>query len=157
MLQYLKKILTPIDFSEYSVRAMDRAYELAKETGAEFHLIHVVAPHHNYLLLPLAADAERAREMAREAGMVEQAEEELERLKKDHLENSKKVKVVSLVGHPVAKIAEYAKEQGIDLILMATHGRTGLEHMMIGSVAEKLVRTAPCSVLVLRTERGAQS
>ncbi len=55
-----------------------------------------------------------------------------------------------MVGPPVPKLVEYAKDQRIDLILHATHGRTGIEHLMIGSVAEKLVRAAPCSVLVFR-------
>jgi universal stress protein A len=58
-----------------------------------------------------------------------------------------------MVGLPFPKLVEYAKQQRIDLILLATHGRTGIEHPMIGSVAEKLVRYAPCSVLVLRRRK----
>ena len=142
MLQRLKKILTPIDFSDYSIRAMDSAYELVKETGAELHVLHVVAPYFTIV--------ERSREMVRERDLADQAEEELERLKKDRLEDSKKVTTMVMIGPPVAKIVEYAAENTINLILLHTHGRTGLEHMVIGSVAEKLARTAPCSVLVLR-------
>jgi nucleotide-binding universal stress UspA family protein len=58
-----------------------------------------------------------------------------------------------MIGPPVPKLVEYAKQQQIDLILLATHGRTGIEHLMIGSVAEKLARYAPCSVLVFRQRK----
>ncbi|MFZ0888908.1 MAG: universal stress protein [Candidatus Binataceae bacterium] len=149
MLENARKILTPIDFSEYSFRAMQNGYELAKEVGAEFHLLHVVAPHHMFIPLPLTG-AEGAREMAREASMVEQAEQELARIKKDQLEGSNKVTIGAVVGPPVGKIVEYVNENGIDLVVLAAHGRTGLAQIRIGSVAEKLVRNLPCSVLVLR-------
>lgn len=150
MLANAKKILAPIDFSEYSFVAMRDAYELAKEVGAELHLLHVVVPHHTLIPLPLTLEAERTREMAREAAMVEQAEEELARIKKDQLENSAKVTTCVVVGSPAGKIAEYVNENGIDLVLIASHGRSGLAEIRIGSVAEKLVRNLPCSVLVLR-------
>ena len=151
MLQNLKKILTPVDFSDFSIDAAKSAYELCKETGGELHLIHVVAPHHMFLLMPISAvPGERAREMARESAMVEQAEDELERIKKDQFDGSKKVRSTVVVGHPVNEIERYARKEGIDLILLPTHGRTGIEHVLIGSVAEKLVRTAPCSVMVIR-------
>jgi nucleotide-binding universal stress UspA family protein len=58
-----------------------------------------------------------------------------------------------VVGPPVSKLLEYAKAQAIDLIVMSTHGRTGAEHALIGSVTEKVVRNAPCSVLVLRPRK----
>jgi universal stress protein A len=58
-----------------------------------------------------------------------------------------------MIGPPVPKLVEYAKQQQIDLILLATHGRTGIEHLMIGSVAEKLARYAPCSVMVFRRRK----
>jgi len=73
----VKKILAPIDFSELSMDAMRAAMELAKDVGAEVHLVHIVAPHHVFIPLPLATNAEQSRELAREAAMLEQAEEEL--------------------------------------------------------------------------------
>ena len=82
--------------------------------------------------------------------MIEQAEEELARIKKDEFGDSKKVFTFAVVGPPVQKLCEYAKEQEIDLILMSTHGRTGGDFTLIGSVAEKVARNAPCSVLVFR-------
>lgn len=110
-------------------------------------------PHHNLIPLPLVAGAEYARELAREASMTEQAESELARLKAERMENSASVTTLALVGPPAAKIREYATEQNVDLIVVSTHGRTAVEHVLIGSVAEKLVRNAHCSVLVLRHAR----
>jgi universal stress protein A len=150
MIQNVKKILAPIDFSEHSTEAMRAAMELAKDVGAEVHLVHVIAPHHTFIPLPLATSAEQSRELAREASMLEQAEEELAHLKKDEFGDSNKVFTYAVVGHPVHKLVEYAKEQGIDLIVMATHGRSGVEHMLLGGTTEKIVRDAPCSVLVIR-------
>ncbi len=88
MIQSVKKILSPVDFSEPSMKALASAWELAKEVDAdEFHLLHIVTPHH---LLGIEALPVGGREIAREASMIEQAEEELARIKKDHLENSEK-------------------------------------------------------------------
>jgi len=150
MIQNVKKILAPIDFSVHSMEAMRGAMELAKDVGAEVHLMHVVAPHHHFIPLPLATSAEQSRELVREAAMIEQAEEELARIKKDDFGDSKKVFTFSVVGPPVQKLCEYAKEQAIDLIVMSTHGRTGADFTLIGSVTEKVVRNSPCSVLVFR-------
>src|SRR5579862_2257671 len=122
MIQNVKKVLAPIDFSEPSMKAMVSAWELAKEVNAdELHLLHVVVPHH---LLGVEALPVGGREIAREAAMIEQAEEELLRIKKDQLENSKKVSTSTVVGAPAIKIGEYARENGIDLIVISSHGRT---------------------------------
>jgi universal stress protein A len=153
MIQNVKKILAPIDFSEHSMEAMRGAMELAKDVGAEVHLMHVIAPHRSFIPLPLESNAEQSRELAREASMIQQAEEELARIKKDDFGDSKKVFTFAVVGPPVQKLVEYAKEQAIDLILMSTRGRTGGEHFLIGSVTEKIVRNAPCSVLVFRPRK----
>jgi nucleotide-binding universal stress UspA family protein len=145
MIQNLKKILAPIDFSEYSMEALRGAMELVKDLDGELHIVHVVAPHF--------ALFDKMREQARETLMVEEAEEELARIRRDDCGNSAKVFTQVMVGPPVPKLVDYAKEQQIDLILLATHGRTGIEHLMIGSVAEKLVRAASCSVLVFRRRK----
>ena len=153
MIQDVKKILAPIDFSEHSMEAMRGAMELAKDTGAEVHLMHVIAPHHTFIPLPLETNAEQSRELAREAAMLQQAEEELARIKKDEFSDSNKVVTFAVVGHPVEKVIGYAKEQGIDLIIVATHGRSSTEHLLLGGTTEKIVRNAPCSVLVFRPRK----
>ncbi len=153
MLRQFRRLLTPIDFSQYSIEAALQAYELVRDGGAELHLLHVVVPHHSLVPLPLVAGAEQARELAREASMVEQAEAGLARIKKDRMDNSPRVTTAAVVGQPVVKIREYATQNQVDLIVVSTHGRTGLEHLLIGSVTEKLVRTVSCSVLVVRAFR----
>jgi len=150
MIQNIKKVLAPIDFSVYSMEAMRSAMELAKDLGAEeVHLMHVIAPQQSFI----PSTIEQNRELARESAMLEQAEEELARIKKDEFGDSKKVLTFAVVGPPVQELVKYAKEQAIDLIVIATHGRTGGEYILIGSVTEKLVRNAPCSVLVFRPRK----
>src|SRR5579863_3654685 len=119
MIANVKKILAPIDFSAPSMEAMRGAMELAKDVGAEVHLAHIIAPHHSFIPLPLESNAEQSRELVREAAMLEQAEEELKRIKKDEFGDSKKVVTFAEVGHPVHKLVEYAKSNEIDLILLA--------------------------------------
>ena len=153
MIQNVKKILAPIDFSEHSMDAMRNAMELAKDVGAEVHLVHVIAPHHHFIPLPLATSGEESRELVREAAMIEQAEQELARIKKDDFGDSKKVSTFAVIGHPVQKLVDYAKEQAIDLIVMSTRGRSSVEQMLLGGTTEKLVRSAPCSVLVMRPRK----
>jgi nucleotide-binding universal stress UspA family protein len=148
MIQNVKKVLAPIDFSEPSMKAMVSAWELAKEVNAdELHLLHVVVPHH---LLGVEALPVGGREIAREAAMIEQAEEELLRIKKDQLENSKKVSTSTVVGAPAIKIGEYARENGIDLIVISSHGRTSADSIRGGGTTEKVIRHSTCAVLVIR-------
>jgi universal stress protein A len=148
MIQNVKKVLAPIDFSEPSRKALASAWELVKDVNAtELHLLHVVTPHH---LLGIEALPVGGREIAREASMIEQAEEELLRIKKAEFENSKKVITATIVGSPAIKVGEYAREQGIDLIVMSTHGRTSGDGVLIGGTTEKVLRHASCAVLVIR-------
>ena len=150
MIQNVKKILAPIDFSDFSMDAMRGARELAADVGAEVHLVHIVVPHFHFIPLPLATSGDQSFELTREAAMTQQAEEELARIRKDDFGNSAKVSTAVMTGSPVDKLIEYAEQNQIDLILLSTRGRTGAARVMIGSVAEKLVRLAHCSVLVLR-------
>lgn len=154
MIQNVKKILAPIDFSDFSMVGMQGAKELATDLGAEVHLVHVVVPHFHIIPLPLATSGDQSFEQTRESAMKQQAEEELERIKKDDFGNSPKVFTAVLNGSPVKMLIEYAEQNAIDLIVLPTHGRSGVDRVMIGSVAEKLVRLAHCSVLVLRRARS---
>jgi universal stress protein A len=145
MIQNVKKVLAPLDFSEHSAEALRNAWELTRDVNGELHIVHVVGQHFTIV--------ERTRELARETAMEEQAEEELARLKKDELGDSDKVSTAVLVGPPPAKLVEYAKQNDIDLIVLPAFGHSGAEYALIGGVTEKLVRNAPCSVLVLKPRR----
>ena len=142
MIQNVKKVMAPLDFSEHSAEALRNAWELTGDVNGELHIVHVVGPHFTIV--------ERTRELARETAMQEQAEEELARLKKDELGNSDKVTTSVLVGPPAGTLVDYAKEHQIDLIVLPAFGHSGSDFARIGGVTEKLVRNAPCSVLVLR-------
>ena len=145
MIQNVKKVLAPLDFSEHSAEALRNAWELTGDVNGELHIVHVVGQHFTIV--------EGSRELARETAMEEQAEEELTRLKKDELGDSDKVTTAVLLGPPAAKLVEYAKQNDVDLIVLPAFGHSGSEYALIGGVTEKLVRNSPCSVLVLKTRR----
>ena len=145
MIQNVKKVLAPLDFSEHSAEALRNAWELTRDVNGELHIVHVVGQHFTIV--------EGSRELARETAMEEQAEEELARLKKDELGDSDKVTTAVLLGPPAAKLVEYAKQNDVDLIVLPAFGHSGSDYALIGGVTEKLVRNSPCSVLVLKTRR----
>jgi universal stress protein A len=142
MIQNVKKVMAPLDFSDHSDEALRNAWELTRDVNGELHIVHVVGHHFNIL--------EGTREQMRENAMEEQADEELARLKKDELGGSDKVTTAVLVGPTAGKLVEYAKQNAIDLIVLPAFGHSGAEYALIGGVTEKLVRQAPCSVLVLK-------
>jgi len=139
----LKKILVPTDFSEFSQAAIRYGQELATRYQAELHLIHVLEMHPSLtptfelgLALPSQIQESRAA-----------AEETLAKLPAD---TSVACVRAVLEGKPVVEILRYAREKEIDLLVATTHGRTGLAHVLMGSVAENLVRMATCPVLTVR-------
>jgi nucleotide-binding universal stress UspA family protein len=142
----LKHILAPTDFSEQSQYAKRYALSLAQQHGATVHLMHVIQD-----VLPVLADADspvasamyltEADHSAREYLRAEAPAELAEKLR---------FELVVRRGTPFLEIVRYAREANIDMIVMATHGRTGLAHMLMGSVAEKVVRKAACPVLTIR-------
>lgn len=143
------KILTPVDFSEYSREALRHAAELARQYGAELHLLHVLEP-----WPPAASVTSDAYPMFHE--YVLQAHAHAKASLADLGVPSSvitPVKRVTRSGHVEREILKYADEEGVDLIVLGTQGRTGLSHLVMGSVAEKVIRLAPCPVLVVRAPR----
>jgi nucleotide-binding universal stress UspA family protein len=146
----LKKILYPTDFSDLSVYAMRYARNFAKAFSAELHVLHVVdEAYQNWVTMgpntiPVGPTAQEMLDLAREQMTAFTAE---------HLGNGDPgCLVVSKVvlGRPYPTILDYASQQQIDMIVIATHGRGALTHMLLGSVTEKVVRKAPCPVLTVR-------
>jgi nucleotide-binding universal stress UspA family protein len=132
-----RRILAPIDFSEASLKALQYAALLAQRLPAELVLLHVVKPSPAYAELPLI-----------NMGAIERARGELETLKLNKAATVRSNAVVR-EGYPHTEILKAADELGVDLIVMSTHGRTGLAHALLGSTSEKVVRYAECPVLVL--------
>ncbi len=146
----LKTILVPTDFSEFSKYALNYAIAFAQAFKASLILIHVTP--------------EREMSAIRQASVYLQAEDLEELVKQRKSEDRKqlndfiapelkkeiKVETIHRVGIPFLEIIKAAREKEVDLIVIATHGRTGLSHILLGSVAEKVVRKAPCPVLSIR-------
>jgi nucleotide-binding universal stress UspA family protein len=156
-------ILVPIDFSAYADQALAYAMALARELQARLTLLHVVAT--TPLGVVEGATGAPLAPKTTPLGLVEGVAkfppsywQELETGIEQRMEESLKPihdvglqgETVIVYGVPFQAIVDTAKEQGVDLIIMGTHGRTGLTHVLMGSVAENVVRLAPCPVLVTR-------
>lgn len=140
----IRKILCPLDFSENSEHALLYARALAQAHGAELLLLHVVELPLSYLApdAVLPADIlERQREACVQNLTTITAAVRQELPHTDWLLEE---------GNPFPRIIEVARQHAVDLIVMGTHGRTGLAHALVGSVAEKVVRKAPCPVLTVK-------
>ena len=148
----LKHILVATDFSETADAALDYGRALARSFGATLHVLHVAAD----LYAPLGGDAYVAvlPELQKEAEM--EARRHLDELLIDNDPEPLPVRpIVVNATAPAAAIVDCARNLGVDLIVVGTHGRGGMAHLFVGSVAERVVRTAPCPVLVVRhPERG---
>ncbi len=136
----VQQILVPIDFSSDSEQALDYAIGLAQQFQSSLTLMHVI-------YIPVTTEVNLAAYFAdMEAGV----KEGIETYRKRAEEAGLAVDVVIVRGTPFHEIVQTAKTKQIDLIVMGTHGRTGVTHLLIGSVAERVVRLAPCPVLVTR-------
>jgi len=142
----LQRILLPTDFSDYSAAAKSYACELAARFGAELHLLHTLE--HQYSLTPEFGFGLAPPTQISESKVA--AENALSRLLDPGWSSGRNVTYRVIEGSPKVEIVRYARAENIDLIVISTHGRTGLAHMLIGSVAETVVRTSPCPVLTVR-------
>lgn len=145
-MEQIKKILVPIDFSDYSKNALKYATRFAKQFNAKIYLIYVVEP----MIYPADFSMGQVAIPSTDIDLHSRAEEELKKLSKDIINGSLKVEILIKTGKPFVEIIETASANDIDLIIIATHGHTGVEHLLFGSTAEKVVRKAPCPVLTLR-------
>lgn len=143
------RILTCTDFSEASTPALRRAVALAADGRSEFLLTHVINPS---AFIPPQAVVQFSDDTITEVKSI--LGQKLEEARTEFCGDLPEDKVkTAILSHPSAAtaITEYAEEVGADLIVIGSHGRTGLTRMLIGSVAEKVVRHAKCDVLVVRS------
>jgi len=144
----LKKILVPTDFSADAMQALSYAQDFAKPIGAEITLLHVIEPIYYatpadmYVTTPnITAILDEQRQLARE---------QLAKLAAKLKKGGYRCRALLETGVPSQVIVDRARRAKAGLIIMATHGRTGFAHMLMGSVAEKVVRTSACPVLTVR-------
>lgn len=134
---HVQHILYPTDFSTYSNLAYFHAVGLAETYGASLTVV--------YVFTPGSADA-AGGDRRYWRSQLEQVRPANPGISVDH---------VLLEGDPATEIARYAADHGTDVIVIGTHGRTGVDRLVMGSVAERVMREAPCSVLVVKLPRGA--
>jgi nucleotide-binding universal stress UspA family protein len=149
MTRSVTTILVPTDFSAPSDAALEYATTLAAKLGASLHLLHVFEDPYvtggafaAEMYAPVPADLREA--------LLNEAKTRLEE-RVAGLDDCFRVTADVYTGPTAKAITEYAKTNAIDLIVMGTHGRGGMAHLLMGSVAERIVRTAPCPVLTVRT------
>lgn len=141
----IDRLLVPVDLSEQSTLVLDHASALAEAYSASIDLLHVVeeaAFPTAYGMDPLTPSQPDVQERGREA---------LESMVADMNDLPEPVNLHVLTGYAARDIVDFAKERAADLIVMATHGRTGLQRFLIGSVTEKVVRSAPCPVFIVKS------
>lgn len=144
----LKKILVPIDFSDNSKKALRYAIPFAQQFNASLVLVYIVEP----TIYPSDFGFGQVGFPDVEKELHEKAITEMSALINDVVPKSLQTNTVVGSGIPFVEITTFAKEQEVDMIIVATHGRTGVEHILFGSTAEKIIRKAPCPVLVVRSE-----
>ena len=140
----LKRILVPIDFSDCSKKALQYAIPFARQFGAELTLLHVVQV--NYY----AGDFGTVDVALLEGEMRKNGQLQLDSLAAEMADRDIYSKTEVRTGRTTSEIVNLARETNVDLIILATHGHTGLKHVLLGSVAENVVRHAPCPVLIVR-------
>lgn len=145
----IRKILFPTDFSDHSVHALTYAVSFAESFKTEIHVLHIVDEAYQYWMA-----------MGPGALPVGPPPDEMLALSKKEMDKFVGLKLVGvkfpitkmvLVGRPFMEIIRYARDEKIDMIVMGTHGRSGLRHAILGSVTERVVRKAPCPVLTIRS------
>ena len=146
MLEY-RSILAPTDFSAHAGVALRHACGLAEKLGAELHLLHVLPD-----FVPASPDPILAPALPPEyfAQAEAKARESLANLLDPAWGRPPSVKLAVHWGSAVEGIVGYASDHAVDLLVIATHGRTGLRHALLGSVAERIIREARCPVLTVR-------
>lgn len=142
-----QRILHPTDFSELSLHALAYARSIAETYGAQLHCFHVVDEAYQYWSsvgpesIPIGPPPD---------DLVQLGQDRMKKFAVDHLAGITPATVTTVImGRPFSEIVKYARENEIDLIVMGTHGRGALAHMLLGSTTEKVVRKAGCAVLTV--------
>lgn len=142
----IRRILVPIDFSEHSKNALKYAIPYAVQFSARLDLLYVVEP----TIYPADFSFGQVGFPNIEEELRKRGSEELNALVRNEIKGRVPAESAVRTGKPFYEINEFARENNIDLIIIATHGHTGVEHILFGSTVEKVVRKAPCPVLVVR-------
>jgi nucleotide-binding universal stress UspA family protein len=141
------RILVPVDFSETSLEAWTYALEYAGQFGAELVLLHVVEP------APFVSDLKNVLVAKSDQEVAQAAQLKLDEIAPSDSKLASPVKKIVRIGRAYQEITDAAKQQKANLIIISTHGYTGLKHTLLGSTAERVVQHAPCPVLIVRKQQ----
>lgn len=142
------RILSPVDFHENSLAALEYAAQFARQYDATVYLLHVIPTDELHLHREVYRPTEGGGADVRWAEKV--SKENLQAIAQKYLSGGIRYEILTRVGDAAKSILETAEEVGAELIVMATHGRTGIAHFFLGSAAEQVVREAPCPVFTIR-------
>ncbi|MDO8432617.1 MAG: universal stress protein [Candidatus Binatus sp.] len=140
MTQLFRKILCPIDFAEHSLAALEVALQLAQQNDAALHLLSI-AP------TPAGAAGFQPVPMEPYPYVEKDMRQQLDNLARERIPPTTRCETHVVSGDPAERVLAAARDLGVDLIVMGTHGRKGLSHLVLGSVAERVVRESPVPVL----------
>lgn len=143
----VKRLLVPVDFSECSLKALDYAADLAQQLGAAVTVLHVVEPamhSDNYLAVSSAFDQTAQNLLA-------DSRERLQTVALKHFGHRNGLDLLVRMGRAHSEILDTAQALGADMIVLGTHGQTGLEHVLLGGTAERVLRQASCPVVTVRS------
>ncbi len=145
----IQNIVVPVDFSAHSDKAIQTAIELAKTFGAKLHLVHAY-----HLPFPMGAPDHISIPQDFAKAVRDSASRKLETVLQPVTEAGIQGEIHLTGSAPVEAIEMIAEKVGADLIVMGTRGLTGLKHVLLGSVAERTIRTAPCPVMTVKEREG---
>lgn len=144
----INTVLLPTDFSDLSVAALPLAMDLADKYEAELHCLYVVEEPQIYSSLEMGSVA-----IPTSGELLESAKTRMQRFGEEYLANAPHGFATNVVvGHAATEVVNYANEIGADLIIMTTHGYSGVKHMMLGSTTEDVLRHAGCPVISVRSK-----
>jgi nucleotide-binding universal stress UspA family protein len=143
-----KNILMPTDFSHNSVQAYEIALDFAKKYSAKLHLLHVIEP-----LIYNQENSEYLNKINFDRDRLFNAEEDLERFINNYSNSDVNIYRIVLAGKPYEEILRYAKNENIDLIVIAAHGKTNLHHVVAGNVAKKILKYSKLPVVCIKTKK----
>ncbi|MCF7886136.1 MAG: universal stress protein [Candidatus Marinimicrobia bacterium] len=144
----VNKILCPLDFSEHSMEALDNAIELAQNLSSKIILVNVISP---IPVVPTPSHPGEFNIASYREMLKESSENNLDSIVKNNLPEDLEYEKIIRTGDPAQEIDKVAKELDVDLLVISTHGRSGLGHLLFGSVAEKIIRHTSCPVLTIKS------
>jgi nucleotide-binding universal stress UspA family protein len=144
-----KNILLPTDFSQGSEEAFEHAKDIAKSMGATIHLLHVIQP----VVYPTGIEIAHESLVNLEGDLEAVANQNFSKLEKRLSDIGVETHTAVLMGKPSEQITEYSNRYDMDLVVIATHGASGLEHFLFGSTTEKVIRKVKVPVLVVHFKK----